>query len=46
MKRIWNAIGKTAKDGSFQKKAIKHVEQMESGAVAVSFLSLLFAYCF
>jgi hypothetical protein len=36
MKRIWNAIGKTAKDGKFQSNAIKQVEKIETGSVKIA----------
>uniref|UniRef100_A0A1I7WIY6 39S ribosomal protein L59, mitochondrial n=1 Tax=Heterorhabditis bacteriophora TaxID=37862 RepID=A0A1I7WIY6_HETBA len=35
MKRIFNIIGKNAKDTSYQNKAVKHIEEMEKGSVKV-----------
>ncbi|CAI4221032.1 unnamed protein product [Auanema sp. JU1783] len=35
MKRIWNAVGKTVRDGNFQKKAVNYVEKIEKGSTKV-----------
>ncbi|GMS95761.1 hypothetical protein PENTCL1PPCAC_17936 [Pristionchus entomophagus] len=33
MKRLWNALGKPAKDANYQVNAVKHIEKLEKGEV-------------